>query len=57
MPHPHGESASTTAFCTAGVEPIVADSPIPLAPNGFTGVRVSVLAVSKRGNSTAEGIA
>jgi hypothetical protein len=39
------------------VEPIVADSPIPLAPNGFTGVGVSVLAVSKRGNSAAEGIA
>ena len=54
---PHGASASTTAFCTAGVEPIVADSPMPFAPSGFTGVGVSVRIVSKCGNSAAEGIA
>ncbi len=35
-------SASTTAFTTAGVEPIVAASPMPLAPSGFTGVGVTV---------------
>ena len=31
---PNGASASTTAFCTAGVAPIVPDSPIPFAPEG-----------------------
>ena len=39
---PSGASASITAFCTAGVEPIVADSPMPLAPSGLSGVGVSV---------------
>ncbi len=43
---PSGRSASTTAFCTAGVDPTVADSPMPFAPSGFSGVGVSVLAVS-----------
>ena len=45
-----------TALCTDGVEPIVPDSPIPLAPSGLRGVGVSVLAVSKDGNSAALGI-
>ena len=37
--------ASTTAFCTAGVEPTVADSPMPLAPRSFNGEGVWVCAV------------
>ena len=49
--------ASTTAFCTAGVEPIVPDSPMPLAPSGLSGVGVSVFDASKLGNSAALGIA
>ena len=53
---PSGRSASTTAFCTAGVEPIVADSPMPLAPNGFIGVGVSVLCGSNQKRSAALGI-
>src|SRR5690348_18170391 len=48
-------SASTTAFCTAGVERTVADSPIPWAPNGFIGVGVSVLNTVTRGTSVAAG--
>ena len=32
---PHGASASITALATAGVEPIVAASPMPLAPSGL----------------------
>ncbi len=36
---PRWASASTTAFWTAGVEPIEPDSPIPFAPSGFTSVR------------------
>ena len=39
---PRWLTASTTAFCTAGVEPIVADSPMPFAPSGLSGVGVSV---------------
>ena len=31
---PRWLTASITAFCTAGIEPIVPDSPIPLAPTG-----------------------
>lgn len=31
---PNGANASTTAFTTAGGEPTVADSPMPLAPIG-----------------------
>jgi hypothetical protein len=52
---PRCESASTTAFCTAGIAPIVPASPIPFAPSGFSGVGVSVLAVSKLGSSAALG--
>ena len=54
---PRWLSASTTAFCTAGVEPMVADSPIPLAPIGFMGVGVSVLLVSSVIVSAAVGMA
>ena len=50
-------TASTTAFCIAGVDPIVPDSPIPFAPKGLRGLAVSVLCVSNEGNSAAEGIA
>ena len=39
---PRCDSASTTAFCTAGVEPMVPDSPMPLAPSGLRGVGVSI---------------
>ena len=39
---PQGESASITALATAGVEPIVAASPMPLAPSGLMGVGVVV---------------
>ena len=49
-----GASASTTAFCTAGVEPIVPDSPMPLAPSGLTAVGVSIATSSKPGSSAAE---
>ena len=34
---PRWFKASMTAFCTAGVEPIVVASPIPLAPSGLRG--------------------
>ncbi len=44
-----------TAFCTAGIAPIVPASPMPLAPSGFIGVGVSVFAVSKLGSSAAVG--
>jgi len=40
---PRCESASTTAFWTAGVDPIVPDSPIPFAPRGLFGLGVSVV--------------
>ena len=54
---PNGDSASTTAFCTAGVDPIVPDSPMPFAPSGLSGVGVSVLLHSNDGSSAALGIA
>ena len=44
------------AFCTAGVEPIVAASPMPFAPNGFSGVGVSVDTTSNMGSSAAVGM-
>ena len=46
---PRCDSASTTADCTAGVEPIVPLSPMPLAPSGFTSVGVSIATSSKLG--------
>ena len=54
---PRWARASTTAFWTAGVDPTVPDSPIPLTPNGFSGVGVSVRMVSKAGRSAALGMA
>src|SRR5262249_14730144 len=39
---PNGESASTMALTTAGVDPIVPASPTPLMPSGFTGEGVTV---------------
>ena len=53
---PRWLSASTTAFCTAGVLPTVADSPMPLAPSGLSGDGVSVCATSNVGNSAALGM-
>src|SRR2546423_979834 len=41
--------ASITAFWTAGIDPTVPDSPIPLAPRGLNGVGVSVLDASYGG--------
>lgn len=38
---PRSERASMTAFCTAGADPIVPDSPMPFAPRGLSGVGVS----------------
>ncbi len=54
---PRCDTASTTALCTAGIAPIVPDSPIPFAPSGFRCVGVTVFDVSKLGNSAALGIA
>jgi hypothetical protein len=50
------EVGERVALCTAGVEPIVPDSPMPLAPRGLRGESVCVFDVSKDGNSAAEGI-
>ena len=47
---PRWDRASITAFCTAGVAPIVPASPMPLTPRGLSGERVSVLDTSKEGN-------
>jgi hypothetical protein len=52
---PRWASASITAFCTAGVLPMVLASPMPFAPSGFSGVGVCVLCDSKLGNSAADG--
>ena len=38
-----------TAFCTAGVAPMVPASPMPFTPRGLSGLRVSVLDTSKDG--------
>ena len=54
---PRWETASTTAFWIAGVEPIVPDSPMPLAPSGLRGLSVWVFDVSKLHSSAADGIA
>src|SRR3954471_11231943 len=50
---PRCESASTTALAIAGGAPTVADSPTPLAPNGWCGEGVVVFAVSQLGHSIA----
>src|SRR5205814_8288328 len=54
---PKGPSASTTALTIAGVDPIVAASPIPFAPSGLKGVVVTVSSVTKAGRSSARGTA
>src|SRR3954471_17058613 len=54
---PRCETAWMTAFQTAGVEPIVPASPMPLAPSGLRGVGVCVRSVSYIGRSPALGIA
>ena len=43
------------ALCTAGVEPMVDDSPMPFIPSGFNGLGVTVLYVSYDGSSAADG--
>ena len=52
---PRYETASTTALWMAGVEPMVPDSPMPLAPIGLRGLSVWVLLTSKLGSSAADG--
>src|SRR5207245_11402739 len=52
---PRCDSASTTAFWTAGVDPIVPDSPIPFAPRGLVGLGVSVVALRTCGLSPLLG--
>src|SRR5262245_5188332 len=54
---PNSLSASIAADTMHGVEPSVPASPTPLAPNGLTGVGVTVAESSKRGKSIARGIA
>ncbi len=45
---PNGSSASITALATAGVEPIVAASPMPLAPSGLRGRGGGVVGLEHR---------
>ena len=52
---PRCESASTTAFTTAGAAAIVPVSPTPLTPSGLVGLVVSVRPSSKLGTSAADG--
>ena len=54
---PRCDSASHTALCTAGVEPIVPDSPMPFAPSGLRDVGVTVCDTSNDGSSAALGMA
>ena len=55
---PNGRSASTTALTTAGVEPMVAASPMPLAPSGIARRHaVTVWSVVNDGRSSARGSA
>src|SRR3954453_8783307 len=52
---PRWATASTTAFCTAGVAPMVPASPMPFTPRGFSGDGVAISTRSKSGSSAAEG--
>src|SRR5215471_7213267 len=52
---PNGASASITEFTTAGGDPTVADSQIPLAPIGWCGDEVTVWPRSQDGHSTDVG--
>ena len=54
---PNGRNASTTALTTAGVEPMVAASPMPFAPSGLHGDGVTVWSVVNNGRSSARGSA
>ena len=54
---PRWETASITAFWTAGPAPMVPPSPMPLAPSGFRSVAVSSATVMNAGSSAALGIA
>ena len=54
---PSRANASITALTTAGVEPIVASSPMPFAPSGFRGVGVSVRMLVNSGSDSALGMA
>jgi hypothetical protein len=54
---PRGDSASTTAFTTAGVDAIVPASPMPLTPSGLTGEGVTVWSSSNAGKPVARGTA
>ncbi len=53
---PRCATASITAFCTAGVDPIAPAWPMPFAPSGFTGDGVSMVCASIDGSSAADGI-
>src|SRR5205807_4030662 len=53
---PRRLKASTTALTTAGVDPIVAASPMPLAPSGFRGVGVTEIPRSIGGSMWAFGM-
>src|SRR5581483_3402756 len=50
---PRWATASTTAFWTAGVAPVVPASPTPLAPSGLYGVGVCIVTSSNAGTSVA----
>lgn len=54
---PRWETASITAFWTAGPAPMVPPSPMPLAPSGFRSVAVASGTVTNAGSSVALGIA
>ena len=51
---PRCDTASITAFCTAGVAPIEPASPMPFAPSGLYEVGVSMSTSSKLGTSVAD---
>ena len=52
---PTGASASITALAMAGVEPMVAASPMPLTPSGVRGECVRVWSLSKEMRSMVLG--
>ena len=52
---PRCDTASITAFWIAGVEPMVAASPMPFAPSGLCGDGVTVERTSELGISAADG--
>ena len=54
---PSGASAFSTALATAGVDPMVADSPMPFTPSAVRGESVRVWSFSKDGRSSLLGSA